>query len=63
MLNYSHGEILKCNIASNTSIDDEAETILKIFREKRDEIAKDINIPVLNGDSKCFNICCTCAYN
>jgi hypothetical protein len=63
MWNYSHDEILKCNIASDTSIDDEAETILKIFREKRDEIAKDINIPVLNGDSKCFNICLIFAYN
>ena len=32
--------------------DDEAESILKIFREKRDEIARTINIPILNGDSK-----------
>ena len=35
-----------------TISDDEAESILKIFREKRDEIAKEINVPVLCGDSK-----------
>lgn len=33
-------------------VDDEAESILKLFREKRDEIAVELEIPVLDDECK-----------
>ena len=45
-------KIIEHHLKSIFIEDDEAESVLKLFREKRDQIAVELEIPVLDGESE-----------